>query len=130
MSEEKDDNIYLRGKIAKFPKNTKAASAYNYLEKIKISKQKLWYVIIENQNNDNDEIKMIKYNNKRGVNLKLFVEDLKSYYHQNEIIREYIDQLEISGDDKFSIIKNIPNVEINDKKFISIIIEDLMKLLK
>lgn len=127
MNEEKDDLIHLHGRVAKMPKNTKASSAYNYLEKIKISKQKLWYILIEKQD---DELQMIKYNNKKGFNLKSFVDNLKLHYAKDELLKEHIEKLEIVGEDKFSIIKNIPNVEINGKKLISILAEDLIKLLK
>ena len=127
VEEIKDDNIHFYGKVAKMPKNSKAAQSYTFLEKIKISKQKLWYILIEKQDN---ELQMIKYNNKKGFNLKVFVDNLKNYYATNESMKEYIDGLEIDGNDKFSIIKNIPNVEIGGKKLISILAEDLIKLLK
>lgn len=124
---EKENNIHFYGKVARMPKNAKASQSYGFLEKIKISKQKLWYILIEKQN---DELQMIKYNNKKGVNLKLFVDNLKNYYDHNEEIKEHINNLEIIGEDKFSIIKNIPDIEIDGKKLITIIAEDLIKLLK
>lgn len=127
---EEEKSVRLYGKVAVMPKNSKASNSYSYLEKIKISKQKLWYILVENQNGDNDEIKMIKYNNKKGVNLKIFVDDLKSYYSNNENMKEYIDKLEIEGNDKFSIIRNIENVDINGKKLLTIILGDLITLLK
>lgn len=127
MVEERDDNIRLYGKVAVMPKNAKASQSYSFLEKIKISKQKLWYILIEKQN---DELQMIKYNNKKGFNLKLFVDSLKDYYAHNELLKEHIEKLEVVGEDKFSIIKNIPDVEIEGRKLISILAEDLIKLLK
>jgi len=130
VEEEKDDNIHFYGKVAKMPKNSKASQSYSFLEKIKISKQKLWYILIENQNEGNDELKMIKYNNKKGFNLKVFVENLKTYYAHNEQLKPYIEKLEIDGNDKFSIIRNIENVEIEGKKLVSVLMEDLIKLLK
>jgi hypothetical protein len=130
VEEIQDNNIHFYGKVAKMPKNSKAAQSYTFLEKIKISKQKLWYILVENQNQDSDEIKMIKYNNKKGFNLKIFVDNLKNYYEHNEQLKPFIEKLEIDGNDKFSIIRNIENVEIDGKKLISIIMEDLIKLLK
>lgn len=127
MIEEKDDSIHFYGKLAKMPRDSKASSSYNFLEKIKISKQKLWYILIEKQDN---ELQMIKYNNKMGVNLKLFVEELKQYYSTNDDIKNHIDNLQIDGNQTFSIIKNIPDIEIGGKKFITILAEDLIKLLK
>lgn len=124
----KDDNkkVSFYGKIAKMPDNTMASKSVNFLENIKVSKQKLWYILIQKQS---DELQMIKYNNKLGVNMNNFVEKLKEYYEHNEEIKEHIKNLDIDGNDKFSIIKNIPNVNIKDKKLISIITEDLIKLL-
>jgi hypothetical protein len=125
MSEkEKDVNFY--GKVAKFPKNTKAKNAYTFLENIKVSKKKLWYILIEK---DQDGLQIIKYNNKMGINLTDFVNELKKYYMKDELISEHIKTLKIEGEDKFSVIKNIPDVEVNGKKLITILTNDLLKLL-
>lgn len=122
----KDKNINFIGKVAKFPKNTKASKAYNYLENIKVSKKKLWYILIEK---DQDGLQVIKYNNKMGFNLNDFVSELKKFYMQNEDMKNEIDKLIIEGEDKFSIIKNIPDIEIDGKKLITILTNDLIKLL-
>jgi len=121
-----EENVNFFGKIAKFPKNTKAKSAYNFLENIRASKKKLWYIIIEKEQ---DGLQLIKYNNKLGFKLNDFVLKLKEYYMTNENISPYINQLEIIGEDAFSIIKNIPDVEIDGKKLITILTNDLIKLL-
>jgi hypothetical protein len=126
--EEENKNIEFHGHIAKMPKNVKAAQSLNFLEKIKISKQKLWYIIIEKE--EFNELQTIKYNNRAGVNLKDFVNELKKYYQKNPIMIEHIENLIIEGDDKFSIIRNIPNVEINGIKLMTILTNDLIKLLK
>ena len=127
MEENKEDSeIRFYGKLAKMPHDSKAAASLQFLEKIKISKQKLWYILIEKQDN---ELQMIKYNNKKGFNLKNFLDELKVYYSHNESLKSYIDNLEIDGNDKFSIIRNIPNVDIDGKKLITILAEDLIKLL-
>ena len=125
MIEENKINLY--GKIVQFPKNVKAKKAYTFLENIKISKSKLWYFVIEK---DDNELQCIKYNNKCGVNLKKFVEDLKNYYTHDDKMTQYVNDLIVEGSDKFSIIKNIQNVEIDGKKLIVILTEDLIKLLK
>lgn len=126
----KNESVKKLGKVAKFPKNTKASKAYNFLENIKISKKSIWYIIIEK--NDN-ELQMIKYNYKEGVNLSKFINELKSYYigkyNDDSKICESINNIEIDGNDKYSIIKNIPIIEINNKKVITKITEDLIKLL-
>jgi hypothetical protein len=124
----KDDSIHFYGHVAKMPKNVKAAHSLNFLEKIKISKQKLWYIIIEKQ--DFNELQTIKYNNRIGVNLKDFSEALKLHYQNNPEMKEHIEKLVIDGNDKFSMIRNIPDVEINGKKLMTILMEDLIKLLK
>lgn len=121
------EKIDLLGKVAKFPKNTKASKAYNFLENVKVSKKKLWYILIEK---DENELQCIKYNNKMGVNLTLFIEQLKDYYKKDKSISEYIKQLNIEGNDKFSIIKNIPDVEVKTgKKMITFLTENLIQLL-
>jgi len=39
---EDNKEVHLYGKLAVMPKNTKASSSLSFLEKIKISKQKLY----------------------------------------------------------------------------------------
>ena len=121
-----NENIDFIGKVAKFPRNTKASKAYNYLENIKVSKKKLWYILIEKEQ---DGLQVIKYNNKMGFNLNDFVNELKKHYMKDDLMKEQIEKLVISGEDKFSIIRNIPDVEINGKKLITILANDLIKLL-
>jgi hypothetical protein len=123
---DKEKNVNFIGKVAKFPKNTKAKNAYLFLENIKVSKKKLWYILIEK---DQDGLQIIKYNNKLGINLTDFVNEMKNYYMKDELISEHIKSLTIEGEDKFSVIKNIPDVEINGKKLITILTNDLLKLL-
>ena len=125
------DKVNFYGKVAKFPKKTKASKAYNFLENVKISKNSIWYILIEKQDN---ELQMVKYNNKKGFDMAKFVLELKTFY-----IKEYskspkmvklIESIEIVGKEEFSAIKNIPNVEVEKgKKLISKITEDLIKLL-
>lgn len=127
MSDKKnDDKVVFYNRIAKFPKNTKAKNAYNFLENIKVSKSKLWYILIEKEESG---LQVIKYNNKLGFNLYDFVNQLKIHYSTNEVLSPYIDELIIEGEDKFSVIKNIPDIEIDGKKFITILMNDLIKLL-
>lgn len=119
----------IAGKVTKFPKNTKASKAYSFLENVKISKNKIWYILIEKQN---DELQMIKYNTKKGVNLGQFVNELKKYYIEK--FNEHKDELEkiMLGADKdgnFTSIKNIPNIKIEGSKLIKKITEDLTTLL-
>lgn len=125
-----NEDVKRIGKIAKFPKNSKASTAYNYLEDIKISKKSIWYLMIEKQDN---ELQMVKYNNKEGVNLAQFVNELKTYYINkykgNPEVCEQINNIAIGGNDKFTTIGNIPLIEVDGRKIISKITEDLIKLL-
>ena len=125
------DKVNFYGKVAKFPKKTKASKAYNFLENVKISKNSIWYILIEKQDN---ELQMVKYNNKKGFDMAKFVLELKSFYikeySKNPKMTKLIESIEVGGAEEFSSIKNIPNVEIAaGKKLISKITEDLIKLL-
>lgn len=130
-----DNNVSMYGKIAKFPKNTKAKSAYNFLTNLKISSRKLWYFIIEKEivsvdgKNKAQELQLIKYNNKNGINCDAFIEILKKEYHNDTELGKYINKLIIDSEENFSVIRNIPDVEIDGKKLINIISEDIIRLL-
>ena len=133
--EDKDKSVKLYGKVAKFPKNLKssAKNAYSFLENIAMPKKKLWYIIIEKETviNDDviDELQLIKFNNKEGLYCKKIVDALKTHYSKNPEFIIHLEKLKIDGNDKFSTIRNIPNIEIDGKMFINIISEDLIKLL-
>ena len=64
-----------------------------------------------------------------GFNLNLFVNKLKEHYMSDEKMSSYINELVIEGEDAFSIIKNIPDIEIDGKKLITIFTNDLIRLL-
>jgi len=125
-----EDKVQFFGKLARLPKNTKASKGYNFLENVKISKSSIWYIMVEKQDN---ELQMIKYNYKKGVDLSKFVTDLKEYYAKkykgNQRVTELIENITIDGNDKYSRICNIPLVEVDGRKMISRITEDLIKLL-
>ena len=135
--EESNDSIIdeahkvrLYGKVAKLPKGVKASKGFNFLENVKISKSSIWYLMIERQEN---ELQMVKYNYKKGVDLSKFIGDLKSYYiekyRSNTKIVKMIESIEIDGNDKYSWVKNIPLIEVDGRKMITRITEDLIKLL-
>jgi len=126
-----NNNVELRGKIAKFPKNTKAVKALQFLEHVKINPNKLWYIVIEDQDN---QLKMVKYNRSKGVNLLEYTAELKTvYYHKykdSADIIEALDKIVVEGEDDFSIIKNIPMIILeNGQTLISKISSDLINLL-
>jgi hypothetical protein len=125
------NQVKMIGKVAKFPKKVKASKAYNFLENVKISKNSIWYIMVEKQDN---ELQMVKYNFKKGVDLGKFVNELKSFYitkygKVNKNLPKLLEKMEVDGTDKYSTIKNIPLVELGGRKLISIITEDLIKLL-
>lgn len=127
---ENNEKIGLYGKIAKFPKNVKASKAYAFLENVKIPKGKVWYILVEKQDT---ELQMVKYNRVEGVNLQQFISELKTYYLKkyadNPEIVKAMSQLEVVGEDKFSIIRNISKIKIDGKLLVTKITEDLIRLL-
>jgi hypothetical protein len=129
-TEDTNEKVKLFGKVAKLPKNTKASKGFNFLENVKISKNSIWYIMVERQDN---ELQMVKYNHKKGVDLSKFVNELKLYYISkysgNKKIIEMVQNITIEGNDKYSKICNIPLVEVENKKMITRITEDLIKLL-
>ncbi len=118
------------GKVAKFPKNVKASKAYNFLENVKVSKKSIWYIMVEKQDN---ELQMVKYNYKEGVDLSKFVNELKAYYiekYKSEPnIKKLVESIKVDGNDKYSMVKNIPAITLDGKKLITKITEDLIRLL-
>lgn len=128
--ETNEKKVETFGKVAKFPKNVKASKAYNFLENVKVSKKSIWYIMVEKMDN---ELQMVKYNNKEGVDLNKFVTELKGYYlkkySKDPKICKMIEKINVDGNDKYSMVKNIPLVTVDGRKMISIITEDLIKLL-
>lgn len=124
-----ESQVDFTGKVAKFPKNTKASKAYNFLENVKVSKKSIWYIMVEKDN----ELQMVKYNYKEGVDLNKFVNELKTYYiskfKSNQKICESISKINVDGNDKYSMVRNIPNVKLDNKLLITKITEDLIRLL-
>lgn len=129
-SDKKNEEVKFIGKVAKLPKGVKASKGYNFLENVKVSKSSIWYIMVEKQDN---ELQMVKYNYKKGVDLSKFVNDLKTYYKskysKNPQILKLVEAIEVDGNDKYSWVKNIPLVEVEGRKMISKITEDLIKLL-
>ena len=137
MDTPKKNTAKMNGKIIKLPKNY---DAVKFMENVKIPKNKLWYILVEKQKEESGtELHMIKYN-QDGVNINQFVAELKSYYvskfKDDKNFKSFLDKIKsneafnVSGNEKFSVIKNIPNIEIDGETLISKITKDLIKLLK
>jgi hypothetical protein len=126
----KNEEVKTYGKVARFPSGVKASKAFNFLENVKISKKSIWYIMVESQA---DELQMVKYNHKEGVDLNKFVNELKSYYisknRGNKAICEAVSKIGVDGNDKYSKITNISKIKVDDKLLITKITEDLIKLL-
>ena len=132
MEDKKIAKVY--GKVTKLPKNT---NVMKFMEKIKIPKNKLWYVLVEKQDN---ELHLIRYN-QEGVNANSFIQQIVEFYinQMNESDRHLFNSIKIEGNDNFSIIRDIPNISckitnsdgrVVEKKILNKISEDLIKLLR
>lgn len=126
----KNEDVKTYGRVAKFPNGVKASKALNFLENVKISKKSIWYIVVEQQN---DELQLVKYNYNEGVDLSKFVNELKSYYitknRGNRAICEAVSKIGIDGNDKYSKITNISKIKVDGKLLITKVTEDLIKLL-
>lgn len=126
----KNEDVKTYGRVAKFPNGVKASKAFNFLENVKISKKSIWYIMVESQS---DELQMVKYNHKEGVDLNKFVNELKSYYitknRGNKAICEAVAKIGVDGNDKYSKVTNISKIKVDGKLLITKITEDLIKLL-
>jgi hypothetical protein len=125
----KNEEVKTYGRVAKFPNGVKASKALNFLENVKVSKKSIWYIMVEKLDN---ELQMVKYNHKEGVDLNKFVNELKTYYlskYKDPKLKKLIESIYVDGNDKYSMVKNIPLVEVEGKKLITKITEDLIKLL-
>jgi len=126
---ENESAVKTYGKVAKMPKGVLASKGFNFLESVKISKKSIWYIMVEKD----QELQLVKYNYKEGVDLNKFVTELKSYYinryKDNKVVCEAVSKIAVDGNDKYSMIRNIPTIDIEGRKIITKITEDLIKLL-
>lgn len=130
------------GKVVKLPKNS---DVVKFMENIKIPKNKYWYLVTEKSlNEEGNQVHIIKYN-QDGVDTNTFVSQLKAHYINNttdEKMKKMFECIRVVGNDKFSIIKDIPDIDVIDiitennqkkevsKKLVSKITADLIKLLR
>ena len=130
------------GKVVKLPKNT---DAVKFMENIKIAKNKYWYLVTEKEfDGEGNQIHLVKYN-QDGVNANSFVAQLKEHYIKSTDdaqLKKAFESIRVVGNEKFSIIANIPDIQIIDivtennkqveikKNLVSKITSDLIKLLR
>lgn len=115
------------GKIVKFPGKIKPSISIIMLENNKVSKDKLHYIISSQTENS---LVVLKYNEKAEIKLTEFVNTLIGFYKKNESLKIPLNEMVVEGTEQFSIIKNIPKINIGDKKLIDLLNDDLIKLLK
>ena len=77
-----------------------------------------------------ESLLILKYNEKHKLKLKEFVTNLVSYYRRNPQLDKLFSEIIVEGNDTFSIIKNVPKTELNGKKVLQILNDDLINLLK
>ena len=113
-----DETIIFNGKTVLFTEgNVKPSSTISLLESKNISKDKLHYIITE----QNNSIVLLKYNIETKLNVKLFIENFIKYHKDSLNITENIT---FDGTDTFAIIKNI------SESIKQVFIQNLQKLLK
>ena len=142
MSENKK-TAKTYGKVVVFPNNTNLAKC---MENVKIPRNKHWYFISHKETDEfGTQLHVVKHN-AEGVDCNQFVAQLKQTYIKtttDDKTKKMFESISIVGNDKFSVIKNIPDIEIVDyvveangtkrevkKSLLSIITSDLIKLLK
>jgi len=125
--EPKMEQFDFIGKIVKFPGDVKPSVSIVMLENNNVSKDKLHYII--SKPNDSSLV-LLKYNEKAEIKLSEFIKSMMQYYGRNENLKKILECIVLEGNETFSIIKNIPDVLIGEKKFIDIINDDIVKLLK
>jgi hypothetical protein len=105
LSIESMKNIKIIGKLVYF-KDIKYSQVVNMFEKNLLSKNQLWYLLTEK----NNEIHVIK-NNDKAFQIQPFINALVDHHlkNQNKLINENYSKIKISGNNDFSIISNIPN---------------------
>ena len=118
-------------RLINFTTDAGTKDALQFLERVKVNPNKLWYIIVEDQGTD---LKMVKYNRSQGVNLLDYTTDLKMHYltkYANDpAMSENIRQIAVVGEVDFTVIRNIPQITLEGgQTLLSKITTDLIKLL-
>lgn len=97
------DNIKSIGKVVYY-KEIKYSVINDMFEKKLLSKETIWYLLTEKQN----EIHVVRNNNK-GFQIQPFVSALVGHFLKKDgKLNESFNQIKIKGNDNFSVISNIP----------------------
>lgn len=122
------DSINFFGKVATFPRPIKPSVAYKYLESLKIDRERLWYVLIQQQS---DSLTMIKYNAHAGVSLDGFVAELLEFYRtEYPDVSESMKSVTVEAGADHAVIKNIPAVSMGGRPAVAVFVSDLITLLR
>lgn len=119
------ESVNFLGRIAKMD-NIPPSKIIKLLESNSISRNKLHFIVTESLNS----LVIVKYNTNNDIKLNEFVNIFIGYYMKNEKLKSLFANIDVSGSEQFSIINNIPDVMIGEKKLISVLNDDLTKLLK
>ena len=103
--EEVSESIVFDGKVVSFFGPVKPSTTISLLESKNISKEKLHFIITEQQ----DSIVILKYNIETPIKLNVFMETMITYHKRNDELKSLFEMIEVSGTDTYAIIKNIPN---------------------
>lgn len=141
MSDNNKETLKAYGKVVKLPKN---GNPNSFMDEIKIPKNKYFYFIMEKSVVDGEQIHLIKWNSE-GVDSINFCEQVKRHYinsTEDEKLKHMFYNMRVVGNSKFTIIDQIPNIEVIDvvqengksveikKSLVSKIQSDLIKLLR
>ena len=115
------ESIVFEGKVVTFLQTIKPSLTIGLLETKKISKDKLHYIITEQENS----IVILKYNLETELKLNLFIDTLLEYHKKQTNLTELFENIETEGTGTFTIIKNIPNKNVSN-----LITKNIKKLLQ
>jgi hypothetical protein len=115
-------NFNFIGKTVNFSTNIKPSKSIIILENNNISKNKLHYIISKQSQ---DSLIIFKYNEKIELKLTDFINTLINYHKKNDNSKNIFENIVIDGNNNFSIIKNIPNINL-----LNTLNNEIIKLLK
>jgi len=126
--------VEISGKVARFNFPIKASEANSFLQQKGISSDKIWYVMISVTEGVKPSIALFKYNQKQGVDVKRFCEDLFKVYQSRPIgndVRTVLESYTVNGDTCWVGLNDLDIKMADGKtKLIQKVADDLARLLK